>query len=86
MGVVAPWEISKIETDESKKRVDVYLDYSKGKGKCPECNKNPRRRAALYFCSPGELHFGFNTLRYAAEARTRDVERAEGIKLYGSNK
>ncbi|GMO30636.1 MAG: ISL3 family transposase [Termitinemataceae bacterium] len=39
-GVVAPWEISKIETDEAKKRVDVYLDYSKGKGKCPECNKS----------------------------------------------
>ncbi|GMO30404.1 MAG: hypothetical protein Ta2B_11210 [Termitinemataceae bacterium] len=49
-------------------------------------NKNPRRRAALYFCSPGELHFGFNTPRYAPEARTRDIERAEGIKPYGSNK
>ncbi|GMO43128.1 MAG: hypothetical protein Ta2F_18760 [Termitinemataceae bacterium] len=24
-------------------------------------NKNPRRRAAAYFCSPGELHCGFNT-------------------------
>ncbi|GMO23767.1 MAG: hypothetical protein Ta2B_03020 [Termitinemataceae bacterium] len=40
-------------------------------------NKNPRRRAAGYFCSPGELHFGFNTPRYAAERR--------GIKPYGSN-
>ncbi|GMO43715.1 MAG: hypothetical protein Ta2B_24320 [Termitinemataceae bacterium] len=49
-------------------------------------NKNTRRRAAGYFCSPGELHFGFNTLCYAPEARTRDVERAEGIKPYGSNK
>jgi transposase len=39
MGVVAPWEIIKIETDELAKRVDVYLDYSKEKGKCPECNK-----------------------------------------------
>ncbi|GMO26955.1 MAG: hypothetical protein Ta2B_07430 [Termitinemataceae bacterium] len=38
------------------------------------------------FCSPGELHFGFNTLRYAAEPRTRNVECAEGIKPYGSNK
>ncbi|GMO40445.1 MAG: hypothetical protein Ta2B_20300 [Termitinemataceae bacterium] len=40
-------------------------------------NKNPRRRAALYFCSPGELHFGFNTPCYAPERR--------GIKPYGSN-
>ncbi|GMO43452.1 MAG: hypothetical protein Ta2B_24040 [Termitinemataceae bacterium] len=41
-------------------------------------NKNPRRRAAGYFCSPGELHFGFNTPCYAPEGR--------GIKPYGSNK
>ncbi|GMO28156.1 MAG: hypothetical protein Ta2B_08800 [Termitinemataceae bacterium] len=48
--------------------------------------KIPRRRAAGDFCSPGELHFGFNTLRYAAEPRTRNIECAEGIKPYGSNK
>jgi transposase len=40
MGIIAPWEISRIETDEAKKRVDVYLDYSKEKGKCPECKKS----------------------------------------------
>ncbi|GMO58706.1 MAG: hypothetical protein Ta2G_18730 [Termitinemataceae bacterium] len=42
------------------------------------CNKNPRRRAAAYFCSPGELHCGFNTLCYAPKGR--------GIKPYGTNK
>ncbi|GMO31375.1 MAG: hypothetical protein Ta2B_12480 [Termitinemataceae bacterium] len=49
-------------------------------------NKNPRRRAAGYFCSPGELHFGFNTPCYAAEPRTRNAPCAECIKPYGSNK
>jgi transposase len=34
-----PWEISKIEVDETRKRVDIYLEYLKGKGKCPECKK-----------------------------------------------
>ncbi|GMO23408.1 MAG: hypothetical protein Ta2B_02610 [Termitinemataceae bacterium] len=46
---------------------DLYSDF----------NKNLRRRAAGYFCSPGELHFGFNTPCYAPEGR--------GIKPYGSN-
>jgi transposase len=40
IGVVAPWEISKIEIDDTRKRVDVYLEYSKVKGKCPECKKS----------------------------------------------
>ncbi|GMO27122.1 MAG: hypothetical protein Ta2B_07730 [Termitinemataceae bacterium] len=49
-------------------------------------NKNTSRRAALYFCSPEELHSGFNTLSPAAEPRTRNAPCAEGINPYGSNK
>jgi transposase len=39
MGIIAPWEISRIATNEQKRRVDVYLEYSKEDGECPECGK-----------------------------------------------
>ncbi|GMO44411.1 MAG: hypothetical protein Ta2F_19030 [Termitinemataceae bacterium] len=37
------------------------------------------------FCSPGELHCGFNTLCYAPEAARSRCVRAVGIKPYGTN-
>jgi transposase len=38
MGLVRPWEIKKIETDEEKKEVHVYLEYPSGmRGICPVC-------------------------------------------------
>jgi len=41
MGIVGPWIISKIKTTESKKRVDVYLEYPvELSGVCPECGKS----------------------------------------------
>jgi hypothetical protein len=40
MCIIGPWEISKIATNELKKRVDVYLDYSQETGICPECGKS----------------------------------------------
>ncbi|GMO26933.1 MAG: hypothetical protein Ta2B_07380 [Termitinemataceae bacterium] len=62
------------------------ISYTPSTGAHIVANKNPHRRAALYFCPPAELHSGFNTPCYAAEPSTRNTSCAEGIKPYGSNK
>ncbi|GMO41869.1 MAG: hypothetical protein Ta2B_21930 [Termitinemataceae bacterium] len=54
--------------------------------KLPLGNKNLSRRAAECFCSPEELHCGFNILCNDPDARTRNTANAEGIKAYGANK
>jgi transposase len=41
LGVVAPWEIEKIDLDMDKNRVDIYLQWPyKQEGICPECGKS----------------------------------------------
>ncbi len=40
LGVVAPWEIGKIELDMDQNRVDIYLKWPHlHDGVCPECRK-----------------------------------------------
>ena len=40
LGVVAPWEIKRIELEIDKDRVDIYLEWPYLKdGVCPECGK-----------------------------------------------
>jgi hypothetical protein len=40
LGVVAPWEIGRIELQMEKDRVDIYLEWPYLKdGTCPECGK-----------------------------------------------
>ncbi|GMO47790.1 MAG: glutamate racemase [Termitinemataceae bacterium] len=51
-----------------------------------ERNKNPLCRAAHYFSCHGELHSVFSTTCNAAESRTRNALRAEGIKPCSLNK
>ncbi|GMO28281.1 MAG: hypothetical protein Ta2B_08970 [Termitinemataceae bacterium] len=85
-GYTSIQELCKLMRDSLQFKPDIVVNYSGSNDAALPQNKNPRRRAAGYFCSPGELHFGFNTPCYAPEARTRNIECAEGIKPYGSNK
>ena len=40
LGVVSPWEISRIELNMAKQQVDIYLEYpTLLEGPCPKCGK-----------------------------------------------
>lgn len=40
LGITPPWFAKKLDIDTSKKRIDIYLDFSKGTSlPCPVCNK-----------------------------------------------
>ncbi len=40
LGLLSPWYVKDINLDVSKKRMDIYLDFTKGtKFPCPVCNK-----------------------------------------------
>lgn len=40
LGVVSPWEITRIDLNMDKQRVDIYLEYpSLTEGACPKCGK-----------------------------------------------
>ncbi|GMO37681.1 MAG: helicase-related protein [Termitinemataceae bacterium] len=75
------WEskyIEKLDQVKGTREYEIAKNIPHRSRICRTVNKNPRRRAAGYFCSPEELHSGFNTPCYAPEGR--------GIKPYGTNK
>jgi transposase len=40
LGVVSPWEITRIDLNMEKQQVDIYLEYpSLSEGACPQCGK-----------------------------------------------
>jgi hypothetical protein len=40
LGLSSPWYVKDIDFNVSKKRMDIYLDFTKGtKFHCPVCNK-----------------------------------------------
>lgn len=40
LGIETPWHVKEIELNTSKKRIDIYLDFTKGtKFPCPICNE-----------------------------------------------
>jgi hypothetical protein len=41
LGLSSPWFVKDIDLNTSKKRMDIYLDFTKGtKFPCPICNKS----------------------------------------------
>jgi len=37
LGISSPWEISSVDLKMEQSRVDIYVEYTDSKGKCPEC-------------------------------------------------
>ena len=43
LGVVSPWEITRIDLNMDKQQVDIYLEYpSLSEGPCPKCGKSSK--------------------------------------------
>ncbi len=39
LGVTLPWEVTNVDLDLAKQRVDIYIEYTDDKGVCPECKE-----------------------------------------------
>ncbi|MCX7635142.1 MAG: transposase family protein [Syntrophales bacterium] len=52
LGLVAPWQVSRVELDIAAQRVDVWVEHPKGTSwPCPECG----RECSLYDHSPERI-------------------------------
>ena len=80
LGVSFPWFVKNIDLNTSKKRMDIYLDFTKGtKFPCPVCNKlSDLHDTTEKVCTHLDF-FHYETYLHARVPRTKCDE--DGVKL-----